>query len=166
VLSVIALSQAGNLFNGGLALGSLGLRGGYGYEGAYTGDYAGGYAAPIPYSFAYSANGHDGGSSREESSDGHGGVRGSYTLDVADGRKRTVRYVADHAGYRAEIETNEPGTESKSPAATTFISAQPPAAELAYRSTPILASHANIGIAPFTGYNSAELHAPISRLGW
>jgi len=172
VVSVIALSQAGNLLNGGLGLG---LRGGYGYEGAYGGEYAGGYA-PIPYAFAYSANGHDGGSSREESSDGHGGVRGSYTLDVADGRKRVVRYVADHAGYRAEIETNEPGTESKSPAATLLISAQPPAAELAYKTTgygygsaPILANHGNIGIAsgaPFVGYNSAEIHAPISRLGW
>jgi len=197
VVSVIALSQAGNLLNGGLGLG-LGLRGGYGYEGAYAGNYganyggyagnyggdyaggyAGGYAAPIPHAFAYSAQGHDGGSTREESSDGHGGVRGSYTLNVADGRQRTVNYVADHAGFRAEINTNEPGTETKheSPANTLLISAQPPAAELAYRTTgygsgygsaPILAAHGNIGLAgaPFTGYNSAEIHAPISRHGY
>lgn len=38
------------------------------------------------------------------------------TPQLADGRSRTVHYTADENGYRAEIQTNEIGTESKSPA--------------------------------------------------
>lgn len=37
---------------------------------------------------------------------------GSYGLKLADGRERVVKYVADKGGFRAKIETNEPGTGS------------------------------------------------------
>lgn len=49
----------------------------------------------------------------------------------ADGVSRIVTYIADAGGYRASISTNEPGTESQSPASVNFDSSQPPAKFLA-----------------------------------
>ena len=43
---------------------------------------------------------------------------GSYGLRDADGRLRIVNYVADELGFRANIQTNEPGVEPKDPAST------------------------------------------------
>jgi len=37
-------------------------------------------------------------------------------LNVGDGRKRVVKYVADGHGFRASIQTNEPGIVAKAPA--------------------------------------------------
>jgi len=76
------------------------------------------------YAFAYDEQHGDGGSSRKESGSGWGPsqvVKGSYTLNVADGRQRVVKYVADGLGFRAAIATNEPGTAAQ-PAADTSIS--------------------------------------------
>lgn len=75
-----------------------------------------------PYSFNYVAQGEDGTSTREETADGNGRVVGSYTLAVEDGRRRTVQYVADADGFRANVETNEPGTDSQNPADVVFYS--------------------------------------------
>lgn len=117
-----------------------------------------------PYHFSYSADGHDGGSAREERADGNGRVTGWYTIVTADGHKRKVScdalklihstcpslktrrltdqklrcvveekriqsdptssvflhfkvsYVADENGFRAKVETNEPGTANEDPA--------------------------------------------------
>lgn len=71
------------------------------------------------YAFAYSEQGHTGGSTRSEKATPHG-VEGSYTLNVGDGRHRVVKYVADAAGFRAFVSTNEPGTEAKSPASVSL----------------------------------------------
>lgn len=49
-------------------------------------------------------------------------MTGSYSISLADGRTRTVNYVADENGYRAEVTTNELGTESKNPADVVFTS--------------------------------------------
>nr|XP_037281335.1 cuticle protein 14-like [Rhipicephalus microplus] len=68
------------------------------------------------YSFGYNENHATGGTSRWESGDGVGNKRGSYSLRGADGRWRTVKYVADGAGFRAAVSTNEPGTAPSSPA--------------------------------------------------
>ncbi|KAG8201757.1 hypothetical protein JTE90_012816 [Oedothorax gibbosus] len=76
-----------------------------------------------PYSFSYLAQGEDGSSSRQESSDASGRVVGSYTIAVEDGRRRVVDYVADHNGFRATIDTNEPGTDVQHPADVVFHSA-------------------------------------------
>lgn len=62
---------------------------------------------------------------REEAGDAQGTVTGSYTYRDAQGLARIVRYIADHDGFRAEIQTNEPGTETSSPADATIISSQP-----------------------------------------
>jgi hypothetical protein len=89
-----------------------------------------------PYSFSYSADAVDGRSAREESSDGTNVVRGSYMISSADGIKRIVNYIADENGFRAQIQTNEPGTESKSPANVELNSSQPPAEEIALKYGP------------------------------
>lgn len=61
-----------------------------------------------------------GGTFRRESGNAAGQVVGSYGLRTADGRLRTVNYIADDAGFRAAINTNEPGVEPKDPAAVTI----------------------------------------------
>ncbi|CAM1309371.1 Uncharacterised protein g5126 [Pycnogonum litorale] len=72
---------------------------------------------PIPHSFSYSNTDEYGNTqSREEVGDGYGNVRGSYSYQNANGVGRSVNYVSDKAGYRAEIVTNEPGTDNQNPA--------------------------------------------------
>lgn len=65
------------------------------------------------YSFGYDEAGATGGSFRHEKSDALGNRIGSYGLTGADGRVRVVNYVADANGYRATVQTNEPGTEPR-----------------------------------------------------
>lgn len=61
-----------------------------------------------------------GGTFRRESGNAAGQVVGSYGLRTADGRLRTVNYIADDGGFRAAINTNEPGVEPKDPASVTI----------------------------------------------
>ncbi|OTF80041.1 cuticle protein-like protein [Euroglyphus maynei] len=63
---------------------------------------------------------------RQENGDGAGNVQGSYSYRDAYGLARVVNYVADHNGFRAEIQTNEPGTETSNPAGATILSSSPP----------------------------------------
>lgn len=90
-------------------------------------------AAPLgeaePYAFSYNVDG----SSRSESGDTKGTVRGQYTLQGADGSSRVVDYVADHNGFRASVNTNEFGTEAKSPAGVALKSSQPLAEDITLR---------------------------------
>lgn len=69
---------------------------------------------PIPYSFKVDGAHEDGSVvSREEVSDGRGNVQGSYTIrDAQTGQQRTVKYVADDNGFRAEIDSNEQGIKT------------------------------------------------------
>ncbi|GIY00523.1 hypothetical protein CEXT_789621 [Caerostris extrusa] len=70
-----------------------------------------------PYSFNYVAENEEGGSSsRTETSDETGTVRGSYTITDVDGRSRVVEYVAGVDGFQANIRTNEPGADNSAPA--------------------------------------------------
>uniref|UniRef100_A0A061QLE1 Putative cuticular protein n=1 Tax=Cupiennius salei TaxID=6928 RepID=A0A061QLE1_CUPSA len=80
---------------------------------------------PSPYAFSYDAQLEDGSSSRSESADASGKVVGSYSLATADGRKRLIKYTADHDGFRASVDTNEFGTKSDSPANVEFYSSAP-----------------------------------------
>ncbi|XP_027239278.2 cuticle protein 8-like [Penaeus vannamei] len=60
---------------------------------------------PKPYQFAYGVKDEYAGTDfgQSEESDGHA-VKGSYTVQLPDGRKQTVNYVADHYnGYQAEV---------------------------------------------------------------
>jgi len=77
------------------------------------------------YAFAYDAAWQDGawGSGahgQRESGDAWGNKEGSYSLNIGDGRSRLVKYVADGAGFRASIKTNEPGIVASAPAATSI----------------------------------------------
>lgn len=65
------------------------------------------------YAFAYNIkNGHGAVNGRKESG-GHGGTVGSYYIGDIDGRQRSVHYIADKLGFRAQVKTNEPGTKVK-----------------------------------------------------
>ncbi|OQR75337.1 hypothetical protein BIW11_08486 [Tropilaelaps mercedesae] len=80
------------------------------------------------YSFAYDVQGEDGGHSHQESRDSKGTVTGRYTIALADGRRRVVEYIADEKGFRARVDTNEPGTNNRAPASVEWNSTvtQPP----------------------------------------
>jgi len=71
-----------------------------------------------PASFGYNVQDpEDGGShGHTASSDSKGHWKGSYTLQLGDGRTRTVDYTADDTGFHATITTNEPGTKTSNPA--------------------------------------------------
>lgn len=71
-----------------------------------------------PYEFGYDiADEHGNKQSRQESGDAAGNQRGSYSIDLVDGRKRIVDYVADGNGFKAVVRSNEPGTDpSQDPA--------------------------------------------------
>ncbi|XP_003748609.1 adult-specific rigid cuticular protein 15.7 [Galendromus occidentalis] len=75
------------------------------------------------YAFAYDIkNGYGAVNGRKESGS-HGGVVGSYYIGDVDGRHRSVHYVADKLGFRAQIKTNEPGTKTSYAAAAVYDSA-------------------------------------------
>lgn len=76
---------------------------------------------PQPYSFGYETVDEYGTkSARHEESDGHNNKKGSYSFTDAHGISRRVDYVADAAGFRATVNTNEPGTAPSAPAAVLF----------------------------------------------
>ncbi|GBM98072.1 hypothetical protein AVEN_176939-1 [Araneus ventricosus] len=80
---------------------------------------------PQPYAFGYSVRDHHSEQHRQENGNGHGAVVGSYGFTDARGIARQVNYVADHAGFRARVNTNEPGTSNQNPAAVQLVSHQP-----------------------------------------
>ncbi|GIX88214.1 uncharacterized protein CDAR_269401 [Caerostris darwini] len=86
---------------------------------------ANGIHQPQPYKFGYSIKDHHGEQHREESGNGAGAVVGNYGFTDDRGIARQVNYVADHAGFRAQVKTNEPGTANQSPAAVRMISNDP-----------------------------------------
>ena len=86
------------------------------------------------YNFGYDIKRPSGASNfRKESGDAHGNKVGSYGLVDIDGRQRIVSYVADEHGFRAKIDTNEPGTGNKDAADTIINGADPIDASLTKR---------------------------------
>ncbi|XP_022671221.1 uncharacterized protein LOC111254543 [Varroa destructor] len=83
------------------------------------------------YSFSYDVQAEDGGHSRQETRDANGTITGSYTIALADGRRRTVEYIADADGFRARINTNEPGTGDDAPADVQWNSSAEPTTPVA-----------------------------------
>ncbi|CAL1280762.1 unnamed protein product, partial [Larinioides sclopetarius] len=77
-----------------------------------------------PFKFGYSVKDKHGEQHREEVGDGKN-VKGSYGFTDDRGILRQVNYVADHAGFRAQVKTNEPGTANQNPAAVHMISNAP-----------------------------------------
>ncbi|GIY71352.1 uncharacterized protein CDAR_279511 [Caerostris darwini] len=80
---------------------------------------------PQPYKFGYSIKDKHGEQHRDESGNGAGAVAGSYGFTDNKGIARQVNYVADKAGFRAQVKTNEPGTANQNPAAVQVISNAP-----------------------------------------
>ncbi|KAL1419585.1 hypothetical protein MTO96_025248 [Rhipicephalus appendiculatus] len=86
---------------------------------------------PQPYNFGYDSVDEFGTQTfRKEQGDASNAKKGSYGYRDAFGMFRRVDYVADAHGFRANVQTNEPGTAPGSSADAVF-DAKPPAASAA-----------------------------------
>ncbi|KAK8776936.1 hypothetical protein V5799_029717 [Amblyomma americanum] len=86
------------------------------------------YYPPQPYSFGYDSVDEFGTQTyRKEHGDASNTKKGSYGYRDAFGMFRRVDYVADEHGFRASVQTNEPGTTPGKTADAVF-DAKPPAA--------------------------------------
>ncbi|XP_013793737.1 uncharacterized protein LOC106477750, partial [Limulus polyphemus] len=79
--------------------------------GSYSLEIGDGRKRALPFNFMYSAPAGGGASSRSESGDVSGNVAGSYSVEDPDGRRRKVDYTAGSGGFRANVQSNEPGVE-------------------------------------------------------
>ncbi|GFS41138.1 uncharacterized protein NPIL_103391 [Nephila pilipes] len=87
---------------------------------------------PQPYDFGYESMDKMGTKQhRQESSDATGTVKGSYGFVDPIGLYRRVEYIADVDGYRATVQSNEPGLTSNGAASAAFIVEVPPPAAVA-----------------------------------
>jgi hypothetical protein len=113
------------------------------------------------YAFGYNEDHSQGGTFRREQG-GPGVQVGSYGLRDADGRTRVVNYVADAAGFRANVQTNEPGVDgSKDPANVLINKAEVIAAP--YAVAPTVVAHAAplaapLHAAPIASYSTLTQH--------
>ncbi|XP_064488469.1 calphotin-like [Ornithodoros turicata] len=112
------------------------------------------------YNFGYNEAHTTGGSSRQETGDAFGNKVGSYSLTDADGRVRVVKYVADAAGFRASVSTNEPGTAPSTPAAAGYNAPVVAPAPVAAYAAPVAA----VATAPVAAYAApvAAYAAPVA----
>ncbi|OQR77396.1 hypothetical protein BIW11_00449 [Tropilaelaps mercedesae] len=83
--------------------------------GLYQNSAAANYGPPRPYEYGYQLDDTNGSHGHIEKRDESGRVEGEYSINLGDGRVRVVKYVADENGYRADVSTDELGTESKNP---------------------------------------------------
>lgn len=117
------------------------------------------------YAFGYNEDHSTGGTFRRETG-GPGFQQGSYGLRDADGRQRIVNYVADGLGFRANIQTNEPGVEPKDPAAVLINKAAPVVAAAPLVAAPVAAYAAPIAhAAPVAAYAAPIAAAPVAYAG-
>lgn len=110
----------------------------YAAEQHDTGDHYGS-GAPQSYHFEYAVNDPTTGDvkSHHEVGDGHGGVKGSYSLVEPDGSVRVVEYTADDVhGYRADVKIIESQHKTAPSEERTFEHAGEPEA-LAYHPAPV-----------------------------
>lgn len=83
---------------------------------------------PQPYNFGYDNVDENGTRAfHNEAGDASNAKKGSYGYSDYNGLFRSVNYVADASGYRATVDTNEPGTKAESSADAVF-NANPSAA--------------------------------------
>ncbi|KAF8767250.1 Cuticle protein 10.9 like protein [Argiope bruennichi] len=85
----------------------------FGYDHSYEEDSK---EQEKPYHFGYEIEDANGKQHRHEHKDPDGTIRGSYGFVDDHGVHREVHYVADDFGFRAQVVTNEKGTESQHPA--------------------------------------------------
>ena len=97
---------------------------------------------------------------------------GRYTISLSDGRVRTVDYIADKDGFRAKVDTNEPGTDNQSPADvewTSTASRNPPSrppqivqpVDVVSRPSEILIQPSNVITEPNLQDNSITNRPPV-----
>ncbi|XP_003745880.1 cuticle protein 16.8-like [Galendromus occidentalis] len=110
-----------------------------------------------PYSFGYDTRDEFGTrQTRSEVSNAAGAKIGSYGYTDPHGIYRQVNYIADGAGFRASISTNEPGTSASATgsalynAPTTYVAPRPvaPIAPLAVAPAPLALAPAPLAAAP------------------
>lgn len=78
--------------------------------------------APEPYSFTFDTTDEFGTTlTRTESGDANGVITGSYQYRDPEGLVRTVEYTDDGSGFRAVVNTNEPGVISHRAADAEYI---------------------------------------------
>ncbi|XP_077553471.1 uncharacterized protein LOC144168339 [Haemaphysalis longicornis] len=99
-----------------------------GYTGRAPGSPYGSYAdyasPPEPYNFGYDTVDEFGNRQfRSEQSDANNAKTGSYGYRDVNGLYRRVNYVADANGFRATVDTNEPGTAPGASADVVFNAA-------------------------------------------
>ncbi|XP_018493836.1 cuticle protein 16.8-like [Galendromus occidentalis] len=83
---------------------------------------------PQPYQFGFNTVDEFGTKmTRHEESDAQNRKKGSYSFTDAYGITRRVDYVADEHGFRATVNTNEPGTAPSQPASTIINAPAQPA---------------------------------------
>ncbi|GIY29780.1 hypothetical protein CEXT_780131 [Caerostris extrusa] len=80
---------------------------------------------PQPYKFGYSVKDHHGEQHRQESGKRCRRSCGKLRIHRRQRNRSPVNYVADHAGFRAQVKTNEPGTANQDPAVVHLISNAP-----------------------------------------
>ncbi|KAH7961081.1 hypothetical protein HPB52_001557 [Rhipicephalus sanguineus] len=108
---------------GGFAYGGQSLYG-YGASGYGAGYAPGLYEPPQPYSFGYdNVDEYGNRQFRSEQGDSNNAKTGSYGYRDANGLYRRVNYVADAYGFRATVDTNEPGTAPGASADAVFNAA-------------------------------------------
>lgn len=114
---------------------------------------------PQPYKFGYESQDEWGNAqSRHEQDLGDGVKTGSYGYRDALGIFRHVNYVADHAGFRAWVKTNEPGTADSAPAAAKIEKNS----EVVLKAAPILTAQKTV-VAPVAA-SPVAVYAPAPRV--
>ncbi|XP_064488466.1 shematrin-like protein 1 [Ornithodoros turicata] len=114
------------------------------------------------YNFGYNEVHTSGGSSRQETGDAYGNKAGSYSLRDADGRVRVVKYVADAAGFRASVSTNEPGTAPSTPAAAGYNAPVVAPAPVAVAAAPLFGKAYAAPVAAYATAPVAAYAAPVA----
>ncbi|KAH8022745.1 hypothetical protein HPB51_004122 [Rhipicephalus microplus] len=109
-LFMVFMAAAGGQLGFGGGFGG-GLGGAYGPSLAATFARQEQYYPPQPYSFGYDNQDQYGTKSyHKEQGDASNSKTGTYGYSDANGIYRQVKYVADAGGFRAKVDTNEPGT--------------------------------------------------------
>ncbi|RWR98968.1 Cuticle protein 16.8-like protein [Dinothrombium tinctorium] len=82
---------------------------------------------PMPYAFQYDfADDFGGNQDRKETADEYGNVKGSYGYRDANGIYRRVEYTAGPEGFRAIVNSNEPGLGTTDNPADVIYNVQDP----------------------------------------
>ncbi|XP_077552631.1 uncharacterized protein LOC144167134 [Haemaphysalis longicornis] len=154
---------------GGFGFQRGGFRGGRLLGAAATPGYAAADGPPQPYSFGYDNTDEFGTQLfHNEQGDANNAKTGSYGYRDANGIYRTVSYVADANGFRATIDTNEPGTAPGQSADAVF-NAKPVAAPTVRgaASAPIGAAYARPGAGgSFGGFGGGQFGARGHHGSW